>query len=259
MNCERLAGIVTELARDRRSTGIDPTLPESAAAHLDNCAECLVRFQDERGLTRQLQELATQMKLLTGPAHLEAQLLKTYRESVSSNTTTRQRIARVNLWKSAALAAAVILFVAIVGLSWYSTRRSRPGEHRPDRVAQNTPREPQVVVNRLIAQKVERPLPTINRIKNVRRKHAPKNTGHEPLNPPVSNDVEREVATHFMPIGFAGPINPQDGGELVRVELSRSAMLSLGLPVNMDRFGQSVKADVLLGSDGFARAIRFVQ
>jgi hypothetical protein len=62
-----------------------------------------------------------------------------------------------------------------------------------------------------------------------------------------------------MPIGFAGPLNPQDGGELVRVELSRSAMLSLGLPVNMDRFGQSVKADVLLGPDGFARAIRFVQ
>jgi hypothetical protein len=62
-----------------------------------------------------------------------------------------------------------------------------------------------------------------------------------------------------MPLGYAGPINLQDGGQLVRVELSRSAMLNMGLPVNMDRYGERVKADVLLGADGLARAIRFVQ
>jgi hypothetical protein len=36
-------------------------------------------------------------------------------------------------------------------------------------------------------------------------------------------------------------------------------MLSMGLPVNMDRYSERVKADVLLGADGLARAIRFVQ
>jgi hypothetical protein len=36
-------------------------------------------------------------------------------------------------------------------------------------------------------------------------------------------------------------------------------MVNLGLPVNMDRYGERVKADVLMGSDGLARAIRFVQ
>ena len=29
--------------------------------------------------------------------------------------------------------------------------------------------------------------------------------------------------------------------------------------VNMDRYGERVKADVLMGADGLARAIRFVQ
>jgi hypothetical protein len=62
-----------------------------------------------------------------------------------------------------------------------------------------------------------------------------------------------------MPLAYAGPINLQDGGQLVRVELPRSAMLSMGLPVNMDRYSERVKADVLLGADGLARAIRFVQ
>jgi hypothetical protein len=75
---------------------------------------------------------------------------------------------------------------------------------------------------------------------------------------PAVNDAESEIATQFMPLGY-GPINPQDGGQLVRVELSRTAMLSMGLPVNMDRYDEKVKADVLLGPDGLARAIRFVQ
>jgi len=74
-----------------------------------------------------------------------------------------------------------------------------------------------------------------------------------------ANDAESEVATQFMPLDYAGPLNLQDGGQLVRVELPRSAMWNLGLPVNMDRYSERVKADVFVGADGLARAIRFVQ
>jgi hypothetical protein len=42
------------------------------------------------------------------------------------------------------------------------------------------------------------------------------------------------------------------------VELPRSALLSFGLPVDPDRASERVKADVLVGGDGVARAIRFV-
>jgi hypothetical protein len=53
--------------------------------------------------------------------------------------------------------------------------------------------------------------------------------------------------------------NLQDGGQIIRVELPRSALAKFGLPVNMDRYNEKVKADVLLGVDGLAHAIRFVQ
>ena len=53
--------------------------------------------------------------------------------------------------------------------------------------------------------------------------------------------------------------NLQDGGQIVRVELPRSALANFGLPVNMDRYNEKVKADVLFGVDGLAHAIRFVQ
>ena len=51
----------------------------------------------------------------------------------------------------------------------------------------------------------------------------------------------------------------QEGGQLVRVELPRSALVAFGLPMNVNRYDEKVKADVFFGSDGMARAIRFVQ
>jgi hypothetical protein len=42
------------------------------------------------------------------------------------------------------------------------------------------------------------------------------------------------------------------------VELPRSTIASWGVPVNMDRADQRVKADVLVGVDGLPHAIRFV-
>ena len=75
----------------------------------------------------------------------------------------------------------------------------------------------------------------------------------------VGNSEESEVTTQFLPLSYASPVNLQDGGQLVRVELPRSAMVRFGLPVNMERYGEKVKADVLVSADGLARAIRFVQ
>jgi hypothetical protein len=54
-------------------------------------------------------------------------------------------------------------------------------------------------------------------------------------------------------------VNLAEGGRMVRVQLPRLAMASFGLPVHMDRVNEKVKADVLVGVDGLAQAIRFVQ
>jgi hypothetical protein len=62
-----------------------------------------------------------------------------------------------------------------------------------------------------------------------------------------------------MPLTYGAALSPNEGGQLVRVELPRSALASLGLPMNVERADERVKADVLLGHDGLARAIRFVR
>jgi hypothetical protein len=45
---------------------------------------------------------------------------------------------------------------------------------------------------------------------------------------------------------------------VVRVEMPRSAMLALGLEVSPERASELVAADVMLGPDGLARAVKFL-
>lgn len=71
--------------------------------------------------------------------------------------------------------------------------------------------------------------------------------------------ADTESLTDFVPVAVGGGSAPLDGGQLVRVQVPRAALASLGLPVDTDRAGGTVKADVLLGHDGTARAIRLVR
>jgi hypothetical protein len=75
----------------------------------------------------------------------------------------------------------------------------------------------------------------------------------------VAHHVQNEIATDFVPLGDMNALTLQDGGQIIRVKLRRSALVKFGIPVNMDRYNENVKADVLIGVDGLARAIRFVQ
>jgi len=46
--------------------------------------------------------------------------------------------------------------------------------------------------------------------------------------------------------------------DVVHVEVPRSAMLAVGIQVSPERTGEMVQADVMLDSDGVARAVRFL-
>ena len=69
----------------------------------------------------------------------------------------------------------------------------------------------------------------------------------------------REITTEFIALVQDAGFSQSEGTHLVRVELPRSALSSFGIPVNAEQSGGRVKADVLLGEDGTARAIRFVR
>jgi hypothetical protein len=72
----------------------------------------------------------------------------------------------------------------------------------------------------------------------------------------VHRKQPQEIVTEFYPLMEDPP--PFERGELLRVSLPAAAMRSIGVPVSEDRLGETVQADVLVGQEGLARAIRFV-
>ena len=74
--------------------------------------------------------------------------------------------------------------------------------------------------------------------------------------PKAGRVVRREVLTQFFML--TDSTLPLDRGQLLRVRVPASVMYSVGLPVNPDRWTERVDADVVVGEEGMARAIRFV-
>jgi hypothetical protein len=77
---------------------------------------------------------------------------------------------------------------------------------------------------------------------------------------PVSSVASREVVTDFLPLPYSGI--PTSTLHIVRLEVPRHALASFGLG-SFDAVDPAasitVLADVLIGDDGLARAVRFVR
>ena len=71
-----------------------------------------------------------------------------------------------------------------------------------------------------------------------------------------SNDTEN--ATAFVSLPYATDPETLEGGAVVRVLLSRSALASLGLPVANMEATEQIPADIVLSEDGAPQAIRLV-
>lgn len=63
----------------------------------------------------------------------------------------------------------------------------------------------------------------------------------------------------FVPLPYAPDISPSEPASIVQVEMPREELLSVGFPVSGDRMNEQIRADVLIGPDGTARAIRLAR
>ena len=62
----------------------------------------------------------------------------------------------------------------------------------------------------------------------------------------------------FVPLPNVEQLAPSEQGDLVTVEVPRSAMIALGFEVSPERAAEPVQAEVMFGPDGVARAVRFL-
>lgn len=68
-----------------------------------------------------------------------------------------------------------------------------------------------------------------------------------------------ELAMNFYELPEARELPPVENATVVRVELPISSLRSIGFQISEERADEAVEADVLLGQDGLARGVRFVE
>lgn len=71
-----------------------------------------------------------------------------------------------------------------------------------------------------------------------------------------TSQIKTEVATNFIPLSY---LPAGESGQIVRVKVPRSMMVSLGVTTNTERSSELVNAEVVIADDGGARAIRFLK
>jgi hypothetical protein len=212
--------------------------------------------RDEEMLSRGLKALVAEMESLEAPAAVETKVLEAFRARRVVVPMPRRRVSSRYWW--AAVAAMLLIAISLM-MFRLSTR---PAGNPHEAVRQTEPQQKPQVNDAPPSQRL------VKHVEDENNDGPPQRPYHRRVRPSslrrpetaqVANHLSNEIATDFIPLSYMSAASLQDGGQIVRVQLPRAALANFGLPVNMDRYNEKVKADVLVGVDGLAHAIRFVQ
>ena len=262
MKCERFQAIASKLARNDI---MDADERADALAHATACEHCEEALTLQSRLSEGLRSLALEAIAVQAPSGVEDKVLAAFRERTRVFSVPSPSIRR-HFWITAA-AAVLLLAVGILGWRWYVASAPYPTEQAKSQNAAGNvaPSIPEPVVAVSPSQTPNASTPLVSR-QFKSRKHsttqvAKLNVAKRTTEPSLSATTHeiKEITTAFVPLGYGSALDLQDGGQMVRVELPRLALARFGLPMNMNRANEKIKADILVGADGLARAIRFVQ
>jgi hypothetical protein len=254
MNCRIFKRVVIPLAHHQL---MDALTREQGLLHSEACGDCALRLNEERALTAGVRAAAAEIALQEAPAHLEATLLNAFREQQALKAKPADlSVMRLRpLWSGRqlrALAAGILLLISLVATVWLqqSWLKRQPKQQA---VSQPTPLPPELQspsalpTREVVGQEVAVQATNSGPQRRPRRQKA------------ANSPPEVEVVTEFFPLLEGDDLNTVESGQIVRVELLGSALLAAGLPIDAALADEPVKADVILGHDGQARAIRFVR
>jgi hypothetical protein len=250
MNCQDFKKIVVVLAGNQL---FEAAGGEAGLAHAEVCSLCAARLIKEQALISGLRTVAAEIASQEAPACLEAALLAAFREhttAVASPTVIQMPI-KTRHWprrRLTAIAAGILLLVSVITAFWIQTNsQNQQRQMQAESPAPFIAPEPQAPSPEPKAPAIApppAPPPTQNRAR------------HQVSKARLS---EAEVVTEFFPLLEGDDLSSLESGQIVRVELQGSELLAVGLPVDAAMTDEPVKADVVLGHDGLARAIRFVR
>lgn len=246
MNCRDFELIVLTLARQ--------PVPEAkvwvqSQAHLNGCVRCTARLAEERALLAGIQAVVSELANEKTPAHLEATLLAALRAQTVQHQTLKASSVKAPWmsWRFAVAVAAMLLVAILVGVTWQQSTSKKPmPQARQLSVTAASP-TPEVDSNDGTSNAHEA-MP----LRAAVHRRSPRRSFRQPVAPPG------EIATPFYSLVEDGALASVESGRIVRVEVPASTLIPFGVPLTAETSTQPVQADLLLGQDGLARAIRFL-
>ena len=240
MNCHDFETAAGELAAGRL---MDAAQRESAFAHTTSCSHCAARLVDERALTAGLRLVAS-TSVEEAPARIETAVLAAFRQNSRVPEIGQLKTARSRWIYAVASAAAIALIAALIALFASRTTESQqpelqkainPSPTVPEAPRQAAPpQQPSPAKPESVA--AARPRSSTDRARNLSRSRPQPNRANRAT-------VYAEIATDFIPLMNRELFTQIDGGQVMRVELPRSALMSFGLPMDMERASERIKAD----------------
>jgi hypothetical protein len=284
MNCKEFEEIINDLACEHLMLA---SRRVQALAHKEVCTRCAARLAEERLLTERLR-LVADAEVAETPARLKASMMAAFAERNGISTPAAAVPAKIeppNLaqfnppqagagkrwsgWQIAAAAAILILLtgVTIALLKGGSPINSGPvtpsqAEDKPSPDApktalnQESPDAPLTPEKEAVKENTGKSIGGIQLAENRKTRKA-KASGGAGLQT-ASQLAQNEVVTDYIPLTYLNDSTAFDSGLVVRVQVPRATLISMGLPMNVENSSELVKADVVVGDDGVARAIRFV-
>jgi hypothetical protein len=286
MNCKEFEEIINDLACDHLMLA---NRRVQALAHKEACARCAARLTQERLLTERL-HLVAEAEVVQTPARLKASLMAAFAEhnGIAAAPVSPAPVKPVRLpeqthtnrrprWAMAA-AAAILILLAVVTMRLLKAQSSaeiqpnappikagvdqgtkEPGSQNPTPATPNAPenREPATVANN--PQKDMTNGKAVPSKGSVRAAQSRKSRNVEPATIAANRLAQNEEVSDYIALTYLNDSTAFDSGLVVRVQVPRSTLISMGLPMNVENSSELVKADVVVGDDGVARAIRLVR
>jgi hypothetical protein len=280
MTCRSFEELAAALCHPEGAS-VDAETRAEALAHAETCETCGLRLREEQRLGRGLAALAGATAAREAPPYVEAALRAAFRaRAATAPRAGRIAPARTAAWRglAAGLAAAAIVGIGL-GLATRGPRRAghdrialgpsgASSDPRADSFAHAPAAAGPGTASTEGAGADSKPLApatastpeALGPRSRPARAHATR---------PASSAVRRDAARpsgrresgpdRYVPWLWADPTMEFDRGHVVRVGVPRSALASWGWPVAGDVADESVEAELLLGEDGVARAIRVVR
>jgi hypothetical protein len=255
MNCGEFRRLIPDLARGGE---VQQALRGSAWHHQSGCPVCARLLEAEKELSAGFSRLSEAMSRESAGRDVELCLLAAVPAPAAVLPMRRSPVRR---WVWAGLAAAAIL-VAVSGAVRFDFQRNggSPAQVEIAAVQPEVPPAP-----------VERPPEPASGLKPGTRSRTVASAPARAMAPQRdeanvgaaeqddSDGEEVVIGTDFMALSGCVDADCLEDSFLVRVELPRMALSHFGHTVKPHAATDRISADVLVGHDGVARAVRFIQ